>query len=193
MKKVYLLWILSALFGFVSTAAAQDKPRTEPNEKRTDGRPQVTPLRVQVIFTEFDGEKKIGSLPYTLHVNANSRPSSVRMGLRVPVQTVSSSPTQQPQFQYIDMGTNIDGSAEKADDGRFNLRLTVERSSAYSSTGQKLSSIGGSDISTQPVIQQFKATADLTMRDGQTIQSTISTDPVTGRTLKVDVTLNVVK
>jgi hypothetical protein len=30
-------------------------------------------------------------------------------------------------------------------------------------------------------------------RDGQTIQTTVATDPISGRTLKVDVSVNVVK
>jgi len=45
----------------------------------------------------------------------------------------------------------------------------------------------------KPVVQSFKAELDLLLRDGQTIQSTLATDPVSGRVSKVDVTLNVLK
>lgn len=190
MKRVYLIWILSALVGFVSIGLAQEKPKTEPNEKKMDARRELIPLRVQVVFSEYDAEKKISSLPYILHINTNSRASSIRMGLRVPVQTQSTGPVQ---FQYVDMGTNIDGSADRTDDGRFAVRLTVERSSAYSGSEQKLTYMGGSEIGRQPVIQQFKANVDLLLRDGQTTQSTLSTDPVTGRVLKIDVSLNIAK
>jgi hypothetical protein len=48
-------------------------------------------------------------------------------------------------------------------------------------------------ISSQPVVQQFKTEVELLMRDGQTIQSTLATDPVSGRVTKVEVTVNVMK
>jgi hypothetical protein len=97
--------------------------------------------------------------------------------------------------QYQDVGANLDGHAEKAADGRFYLRLNVEKSSVYApGAGQKPASVGGNEIpSGQPIIQQFRTQVSLLIRDGQTIQSTVATDPVTGHTLKVDVTLNVIK
>ena len=155
----------------------------------------ITPLRVQVVFTEFDGEKKISNLPYTFLVNADDRgsPAVVRMGLRVPIET--SSNTGVKQFQYMDVGTNIDGRAEKTGDGRFLLRLGVERSSVYvPGTEGKTAAVGGSEISSgQPIVQQFRTQANLLIRDGQTIQSTVATDPVTGHVIKIDVTLTVLK
>jgi hypothetical protein len=67
----------------------------------------------------------------------------------------------------------------------------VERSSAYSPQGNLPDAKALSSDS--PVIQQFRSQLNLLIRDGQTIQSTVSTDPVTGRVIKVDVTVNVVK
>jgi len=45
----------------------------------------------------------------------------------------------------------------------------------------------------EPVIRQFKAELNLIMRDGQTVESTIGTDPSTGRVSKIEVTLIVLK
>ncbi len=75
------------------------------------------------------------------------------------------------------------------------LYLGVERSSAYSpGSAEHPTSVAGREVTTaQPVIQTFRANVNLLIRDGQTIQSMVSTDPVTGHVLKVDVTLNVVK
>jgi hypothetical protein len=54
--------------------------------------------------------------------------------------------------------------------------------------------VGGNEISSlQPVVQQFRSQLNLLIRDGQTIQSTMATDPVTGHVLQVDVSLNVIK
>ena len=115
------------------------------------------------------------------------------MGLRVPIETSSNAGVK--QFQYEDVGTSIDGRAEKTGDGRFLLKLGVDRSSVYvPGTEGKSAAVGGSEISSaQPIVQQFRTQVNLLIRDGQTIQSTVATDPVTGRVLKVDVTLNVIK
>jgi hypothetical protein len=167
---------------------AQEKPKTEGGEKPAEVHKIITPLRVQVVFNEFEGEKKISSLPYTLLVNSDTYgiPAAIRMGLRVPIHTGGSS-----QMTYIDMGTNIDGRSERQEDGKFLLSLSVERSSAYSPQGNLPDAKALSSDS--PVIQQFRSQLNLLIRDGQTIQSTVSTDPVTGRVIKVDVTVNVVK
>jgi hypothetical protein len=195
MKKLYLALSVAAFVSLVPMAVAQEKPKSEQTEKRTDTRKDITPLRVQVVFNEFEGEKKISSLPYTILINADDHsggPAILRMGLRVPIQT--SGADNSKQFQYIDIGTNMDGRAEKDEEGRFLLHLSLDRSSAYSSSAGQKPNIGGTEItSLQPVIQQFKTNVNLRMRDGQTTQSTVSTDPVTARVLKVDVTLNVVK
>jgi hypothetical protein len=170
---------------------AQEKPKTE---EKAVSRKDITPIRVQVIVAEYDGEKKISSLPYTLLLNAESPrggKASIRMGLRVPI-VISGNETAK-QFQYQDLGTNLDGWAGKTDDGGFDLHLVVERSSAYSSAGQKSAGAGGTELGAQPVIQQFKSEFDILMHDGQTLQSTLATDPVSGRVTKVEVTVNKVK
>jgi hypothetical protein len=195
MKKTVLAVSLAILVLVVPRLLAQDKEKSGGEAKSAQTEKTVTPLRVQVVFTEFEGDKKIGNLPYSFLVNADDRGSAaaVRMGLRVPIET--SSNTGVKQFQYQDVGTNIDGRAAKADDGRFFLSLSVERSSVYlPGTEGKPAVVGGSEISSaQPIVQQFRTQVNLLIRDGQTIQSTVATDPVTGHVTKVDVTLNAIK
>jgi hypothetical protein len=196
MKKTVLASLLAILALGGQPLWSQEKGKPEETPKRAEAEKTVTPLRVQVIFTEYEDEKKISSLPYTLLVNADARgpQSAVRMGLRVPIET-SSSAGAVKQVQYMDVGTNLDGQAEKAEDGKFVLRLSVEKSSVYSpGAKEKPASVGGNEISNgQPILQLFRTQVNLLIRDGQTIQSTVATDPVTGHTLKVDVTLNVIK
>jgi hypothetical protein len=174
---------------------AQEKPK--PAEERRS----VTPLRVQIVLSEYEGEKKISSLPYILSVNADDRgggrTASVRLGLRVPVGIGSKdSPSS---IQYIDVGTDIDCRAETGEGGRFHLDGTVRRSSIYSSEPDKkpLDWTPGDPrppaTSSQPILRTFSASLNHFVRDGQTIQSTMATDPVSGRILKVEITLNVIK
>ena len=191
MRKIVPALLLAILVLGGQCSWSQDKGKTEASSKPAEAEKIVTPLRVQVVFTEYEGEKKISNLPYTLLVNADDHGpvAAVRMGLRVPIEVNPN------QITYQDVGTNLDGHAEKADNGRFLLRLNVEKSSVYApSASEKPASVGGSEIANkQPIVQQFRTQVNLLIRDGQTIQSTVATDPVTGHTLKVDVTLNVIK
>ena len=195
MKKTILMVILSIVVLAAPRLWAQENAKSSDVAKPAETEKTMTPLRVQVVFSEYDAEKKVSSSPYTLLVNADDKGplASVRMGLRVPVESSSSSAAK--QFQYMDIGTNMDGHAEKADGGRFLLKLNVEKSSLYTQgEGQKAGTSGGNEISSaQPVVQQFRSQVNLLIRDGQTIQSTVATDPVTGHTLRVDVTLNALK
>lgn len=190
--------ILLCAFGVFSlNSMAQEKPKREEKtkaEEKTETKHEITPVRVQVVISEYDGEKRIGSLPYTLLLNADPRGgkvSSIRMGVRVPIATGNAG----MNVNYESLGTDIDGWVSPQDDGRFALHLNVQRQSAYRPpTAQKSAEAAGNEvIGPQPVIQQFKTELQLLMRDGQTIQSTVATDPVSGRVSKVDVTLNVLK
>jgi hypothetical protein len=195
MKRTALAGLLVCMVFGTSRLLAQDKEKSSEASKVPETQKAITPLRVQVVFNEYDGDKKVGSLPYTLLVNADDRgaPAAVRMTFHVPVAT-SSDAGAKHVGQYP-LTTNLDGRAEKTDDGRFLLRLSLEKSSIYlAGANQKPASLGGSEVSANdPVQQEFRTQVNLLIRDGQTIQSTVATDPVTGHVLKVDVTLNVIK
>jgi len=195
MKRLVIAVLLTTLLIAVPRASAQDKEKSAESAKPAAPEKIITPLRVQVVFTDFDGDKKIGSLPYTFLVNADDRgaPAAVRMTLHVPVET--SSNTGVKQIGHYPLTTNLDGRAEKMDDGRFLLRLSLERGSIYvTGVNQKPASLGGNEVSgSEPVEQDFRTQANMVIRDGQTIQSTFATDPATGHVLKIDVTVNVIK
>ena len=175
-KKALLSLVVLAVPIF--TAAAQESPKP----KADDRTPAVTPLRVQVVFSEYDGDKKVTSLPYSFTVNADerrARPGSlIRNGVRVPVST------GKDQFTYIDIGTNVDCSATLQEDGRYKLQMTLDRSSILSD---------GSAVSSNPTVRQFRVDLNQVLKDGQTAESVVSTDPLNGHVYHVNVTLNVVK
>jgi len=115
------------------------------------------------------------------------------MGVETPVPvttgfTASESGGVKPaaSFQYKSVGTNIDCSATEIGDGRYQLNLGVENSSALpgATTG---------DLSGVPIFRSFNTSVDPILRDGQTLQTVASTDPVTGEVVKIDVTMSVVK
>ncbi len=193
MKKIVYVLLAGILAISAPRTTAQEKGKSEDSAKSSAPERTITPLRVQVVFTEYSGEKKISSLPYTLLVNADDRGpvAAIRMGLRVPIAATTG--TGSRQYQYQNLGTNLDGRAEKTEDGRFVLKLNVTRSSAYTPNSTEKAA-GSSEISSEtPIIQEFSNQVNLLIRDGQTVQSTMATDPITGHVLKVDVTVNVIK
>ena len=114
--------ILSVLTLAASGAQAQSQERTPASP--------VTPLKVQVVLSRYDGEKKLSSMPYTLLVNAGDRDNRVtlRMGVSLPVTGVGASG---PTVAVHDIGTNMDCTASPADGGRFRIGLAVNHSSVF--------------------------------------------------------------
>ncbi len=186
-----LVGILVGMTALAGAVRAQEKP------KAADGAAAFTQLKLQVILTEMDGTKKISSLPYVLRVPAPDREdrstsTQLRMGVRVPIAVGQ----KENSFQYVDVGTNIDSWARTGEDGRFKLHLSVERSSVYTFSSIEKSVEWTPEQrapSSQPILREFRNSFDLLIRDGQTIQTTVATDPLSGHVLLMDVTISVEK
>lgn len=156
--------------------------------------PSPTTLRVQLVLSRYQGEKKVSSLPYTLTVNPGERNRGVanlRLGTQVPITILSrqsgdANAPMVPSVQYRDVGTNIDCAVSALDDGRFKLDLTVEDSSVESGPGSAATTAN-------PAFRSFRTINSLLLRDGQTAQYSTATDKVSGEVWKVDATLTVVK
>ena len=153
-------------------------------------------LRVQLVLSRFQGDKKVSSLPYTMMVHADERKGSsgratLRLGTQVPITTMTRQGNDAnaplvPSVQYRDVGTSIDCIVTALEDGRYKVEITLEDSSIDNATG------GGANTP-HPAFRSFRTSDGVTLRDGQTAQSFTATDKVSGDVWKVDVTLNVVK
>lgn len=187
MKKTLFVLLFFLIAGQAAFAAAQEKPKPSESSKPAENSRaeeksrSPIPLRIQLVFTEFDGDKKIVSLPYSFSVNADehhARPDTqIRDGVRLPV------PTGKDQFQYVDVGTNIDCSAQSEDAGRYKLVLSVARNSVS----------GDAPSTLAPVIRNFQAEMNPILKDGQTFETVMATDPANGHVYRVTVTLTVPK
>src|SRR5713101_334316 len=119
MKKLAYLLLLGALVQPAHQMDAQEKPKTEERVK------VPTPVKVQIVFTEYDGDKKISSMPYTFTVISDERlgggnyTTSLRTGIRVPIETDG----KDQKSTYQDIGSNIDCGIRTEDDGRFHVFL----------------------------------------------------------------------
>jgi hypothetical protein len=113
------------------------------------------------------------------------------MGSRVPVYTGKES-----GMQYLDVGSNIDCQAARTTDNKFDLRLSLERSWVEGNIAVPVDPATSSQSSGQfaePIVRQFRSELDLTLRDGQTVESSFATDPLSGKVFKVEVSLNIAK
>src|ERR1700740_1730497 len=179
MKKLSYLLLLGGLCLPLVQLRAQEKPKTEERVK------VPTPLKVQIVFTEFDGDKKISSRPYTFTVISDEKmggkcSTTPRTGIRVPLETDG----KDQKTTYMDIGSNIDCGIKTEDDGRYRVYLIFDRSTLYpnkSSEGERLVANPGG----QPVIRQFRTSENLILKDAQTSETLLSTDPLNGHALRV--------
>jgi hypothetical protein len=177
---------LALLLVGVPAAHAQEKPDPPPAPQAQTPAPQV-PLRVQVVVTKLLGEKTLSSIPYSLSVVSNAGRTSMRMGVDVPV---AASPTT---YNYRSVGTNIDCTADAMATGSFRLTLAVTDTAVLPSSPAAQAEREASPAAHAASFRNFTANFYLLLRDGQTAQHTAATDPVSGETVRIDVTLNVLK
>ena len=190
------------LFGVLSPfCSAQDKPKADDSQR---AEVRTTPVKVQIVFTEFEGDKKVKSLPYTLYINAPDAPEwksagsgfvKLRVGSRVPIYTGGNTGS----MTYLDVGTNIDARSAYAGDGRLLIYLNIERSWVEGGVSVPVAKSDGSAAETssshfqEPIIRNFRSELDLKLREGQSVESTMATDPIGGKVFKVDVSFTMVK
>jgi Flp pilus assembly secretin CpaC len=161
----------------VPARATEDKPAPafEPLPK--------VPLRVDIVMTRLQGDKKIASYPYKVSV-VPGRPATIRMGTEVPIPVTTKDETV--SFQYRNVGTNLECHAEAVEKGRYRLTLNVE----HSSLGD---SVDVGKAIRAPMFLTRNARAEVILRDGETQTYTTAADPTTGDVVKIDVTLDVGK
>jgi hypothetical protein len=191
------LQTIALVFAFALASSVIVRTQEKPAAPAAAAKPAAPaiPLKVQVLVSRFQAEKKLSSLPYTLSVNAGGR-ATLRMGAKVPVNMMMTTnvPKDFPQggpVQYQDVGTSIDCSVSAAqDDGRFRVEITIDDSSVY---GDAPNPADNKPAPGNPSFRSFRASDSMALRDGQTSQFTTATDKVSGEIVKVDVTLTVVK
>lgn len=199
MNSHLIVWMVAAVaLTLTSPAAAQQPGDAAATAAQRNDRPAIVPLDVQVVIAKYQGEKRISSVPYVLAVNANSTGAQLTIGTEVPVTTTAFAPAPagdskaaQPlrSYNYRTVGTVISSSAQSTADGRFELEISIDESSL----GTTAPDSPGSPAADMPVFKNFKTRNKLLLRSGQVRQFTAATDRVSGETIRIEVTLTVVK
>jgi hypothetical protein len=193
------LAITAAVLMLAATAGAQNPPPPQPAPETPPvarpPRPPIVPLEIQVVIARYQGEKRVSSMPYVLAVNANGAPASLNMGADVAIPSgpihspVDGKPSPPVMYNYRSIGTNISCSATSADEGRFEVNISIDDSSVFVTADGSPSTAAGN----MPAFRSFKSRNTLLLRDGQTRQYTAATERFSSETIRVEVTLKVVK
>jgi hypothetical protein len=183
---------VNTLLQTVAVGLALVVPRTA---AAADEKP-ITPVKLQIVLSRYQGEKKVSSLPYTLVINANGPKASLRMGSSVPIPSTAFGPRDpggagavpMVSYQYRDVGISIDCTAASMDDGRFRFELSIDDSSVYGDDSPATKLVQGA-----PSFRSFRVNEQVVLKDGQSREFVAATDKVNGEVTKVEVTLTVVK
>jgi hypothetical protein len=188
MKKTMIIFGVFALFLSCPLGRAQEK--VNPSEK---AKPSI-PVKLTVVLTENDGEKKVASLPYSILINSDpsghvAYSSFTRVGVRVPVASAG----KDGQSTFVDIGSNIDCGVQTEEEGRFTVRLNFERSSLYfQGRGDEKGTIKTAETG-QPYIPTIRAQSLVLVKDGQSLEVLTAADPLNGHVFRISLTLNVQK
>src|SRR5580698_7417492 len=142
-KPAILAVMLFALSFLAAPAPAQ--------ETKAQAAPEVHSYRLDFVVKELgDDGKVVNSRSYHTGIATNHRSTQVRTGTRIPVRTTEKG--GDVQFQYVDVGINIDcGNAQDVPEGLF-LQISTDISSLANP-------VGSGDAST-PIIRQNRWQSD---------------------------------
>jgi hypothetical protein len=198
-KHIVSLVIAAAFAGAVvlPIGAAQEPAPAPSARMRVPGGGNV-PLRVQIVISRYQGDKRVSSMPYELSLRTGAGEASLRLGARIPVPNAAFAPVGDgaagapapiTSYNYEPVGINIGCQASALDNGGFDLEIEVNESSAVTDANELKNITGGN----RPVFRSYQSTNTLFMRDGETTQFTAATDRVTGEIVRVEVKLTVLK
>jgi hypothetical protein len=183
---ITILTIVAALGGFVPRGMAQDQ--SHDNQEKSAEKPaapkSLNSYRVDFLLTELEDGKKNNSRTYSLMAREGIL-NKLRAGVRVPIATNMGSI---PQFQYLDVGMNIDCRVEERE-GSLVLNAVAD-SSSFSLPGEPKAP---GSVAEQPVIRQMRSEINTVISLGKTTLISSMDDPSSKRRFQLEVTATKVK
>ena len=195
--------------GGSGTAMIAAGPQAPAQSPAKDDALQMIPVRIDVVLTRLQGEKRDQQpavqpacqrcrqayvLPACQHSDGHRRTHRHDNRDREPHRfgwgrSVAFVGKHEHETQVQSVGTDIDCSAERLDENRFSVWVSINDSSIYSpdAGGKALKDSGPLAFRT------FSTRNTVVMRDGQTVLFGTGSDKISGETLKIEVGLHVVK
>jgi hypothetical protein len=209
MSRSFVVVLVLAAGALVAGAAvAEEAP---PPPALGSGTPvPSTQLRVEVVISRYEGERKVASTPnsfllaaYPRDTPAGKHPKSeLKMGVEVPipVTTFAAASREGPStfapatsFQYRNVGTNIQCHAREIGGGLFEIVLWLETSTVYAGADAEDAAYEAQAPGGRTMFRTFNMVLRPLLRDGESVETVASADPVTGEVVNVNVSMKVVK
>jgi hypothetical protein len=179
MQRTIAIWLLaiSMTFGYgLKSLYAQEDTKAAAEDDKAKSNSPAKPLhayRVDFSITELAESKKVNTRHYSMVTNSGPW-STLKIGTRVPVATGSSGGGT--QFQYLDVGTNIDCQVnEQGEDLSLNIRS--EFSNLSSTEDQR---------SPQPIIRQIQINGRTITSSGKPVVIGAVDDPTSNRQYQLE-------
>jgi hypothetical protein len=141
----------------------------------------VQPYRLDFSLNEMEDGKILNSRHYSMNLTQGDG-SRISIGTRVPVESGSSADSKNIEFQYIDVGTNIDSRLERIGE-ETKLHVTCVVSNIDATAGDR------SEPKLGPVIRQIKIEGFSLLTIGKPIQVGSADDPNSKRQFQLEVTV----
>jgi hypothetical protein len=200
--------ILAAGVLIAGAAVAEDVP---PPPALGPGTPvPSTQLRVEVVIARYEGERKVASTPNSFLLAAYPKDtprgkhpkSELKMGVEIPIPVTTFAAASGEKggtlapatsFQYRNVGTNIQCRAREIGGGLFEIVLWLETSTVYAGADAEDAAYEAQAPGGRTMFRTFNVILRPLLRDGESVETVASADPVTGEVVKVSVSMKVVK
>lgn len=150
---------------------AQEKP------KDTSANNNV--YRLDFTITELEGTKKLVSRNYSMLIG-EGRNARLRVGNKLPISTGSAAGAE--QFQYMDVGANIDATPWLVDGSSLRLVARLD-----------VSTMASMDQARRPVLRNFNNAVEAVIPLDKLVLLTSQDEPGTSTTFQVSVIAKIVK
>jgi hypothetical protein len=136
--------------------------------------------RLDYVLREMDGTKEISKRTYSVTAKTDGAYKQLRTGTRVPV--ITGEPINgRPQYQYMDVGINID-TQTREDAAGLSLEVTAELSSVAAADGAQTTP------SLPPLVRQQKVGGFVPVTPGKSTLVFSADEPTSSRRFELSVT-----
>lgn len=177
MPKVQVSLAAVAAALMAGSAGAQEKP--EPD------RAAPVPMSVELAVSRRSGESKVDRKTYAFPCQSNDRATVVKSGVEVPVPVRKG---EAVEYQYRNVGANIECESALVAGGRYRVRVAFEQSSLLGPN--ELGTVPRTpETAGAPAFRTSMSRFSSLLRPGETAQAVSGTDPLTGEVTTLEVTL----
>jgi len=197
MKRLIQIVLVAALLG-IAAGSVQGQEKTKEEGQQQNAARLFATVKVHFVLNEFDGEKKIASLPYSFLMSTDKEKgvgnpiyrNFIRTGSRLSV-----SPDKDGKMQYMEIGSNIDCGLNSDDAGQYLMRFNFERTALAPPPTNDYDSRKGDPALNYAAIRlpTFRSTATVPLKDGRATEVMSAVDPLNGHTYTLTVTVTAQK